>query len=456
MYKINTELLIFFSFLLIPIILIFIIFKLSKYIRFLNLISNTMSEFIKKKILYKPIPLYGPKIFRDIISSLNKVMLELQAYRAFQLNQILDERNISKVLIDSIPDSLLLLDENNNLLHYNQVSAEMLGIKHHDKFTNLIELIGKEHWAEPIKNILLENEKNEFEISVNVPYYYESISIRVPEASTRLKIENKADFEKKIYKIIKKKYTITSVKKYGVLILTKDITLQKEIEQMKEDFFNMITHDLRSPLTAIDGYTKLIYSMISKDEKLESYFNTIFSAIKKQNGMIDDILNYNKLKNKKLSLSLEKIKIEELVKIIISEHINVAKIKKIELSYKISTKKEEIIADNLLLQRILSNIIGNALKFTPSNGKINIEINEDMENFLFSVEDTGPGIPKYKIPLIFEKYGQLEEHKSQGFGLGLAMCKMAVELHQGKIWVESEIGKGSKFIFTIPKNIQQS
>jgi len=116
-------------------------------------------------------------------------------------------------LIDSIPDGLLLLDENNNLLHYNQVSAEMLGLKNSDKFTNITELLKKDYWIEPIKNILSESEKNEFEIDINVPYSYEITSIASPEASTRIKIEDKKNFIKKTYKIIKKKYTITSVKK---------------------------------------------------------------------------------------------------------------------------------------------------------------------------------------------------------------------------------------------------
>ena len=97
--------------------------------------------------------------------------------------------------------------------------------------------------------------------------------------------------------------------------------------------------------------------------------------------------------------------------------------------------------------------MGNSLKFTPGGGSITLSTWEDKEKVFFAVEDTGPGIPENKRKEIFEKYSQMEEHKSMGFGLGLAMCKMTVELHKGDIWVESEVGKGSKFIFTVSKSM---
>ena len=97
--------------------------------------------------------------------------------------------------------------------------------------------------------------------------------------------------------------------------------------------------------------------------------------------------------------------------------------------------------------------MGNSLKFTPGGGTITLSAWETSEEVFFAVEDTGPGIPENKRLEIFEKYSQMEEHKSMGFGLGLAMCKMTVELHKGRIWVESEVGKGSKFIFTVSKTM---
>ena len=103
-----------------------------------------------------------------------------------------------------------------------------------------------------------------------------------------------------------------------------------------------------------------------------------------------------------------------------------------------------------LLERVITNLVGNSLKFTPAGGSVSISCRQVAEDVIFTVEDTGPGVPEAQRAEIFKKYSQMEEHKYMGFGLGLAMCKMAVELHKGRIWVESEVGKGSKFIFSIP------
>jgi signal transduction histidine kinase len=114
--------------------------------------------------------------------------------------------------------------------------------------------------------------------------------------------------------------------------------------------------------------------------------------------------------------------------------------------------KIEFSGDGPLLERVIGNLVGNSIKFVPQGGTISLGCAETSGGVRFQVEDTGPGIPEDKREVIFNKYVQMEEHASFGFGLGLAMCRMAVELHKGRIWVESVVGAGSKFIFVIPKN----
>jgi signal transduction histidine kinase len=169
--------------------------------------------------------------------------------------------------------------------------------------------------------------------------------------------------------------------------------------------------------------------------------------------MIDDILNVTKLERGTMTLQLDTVDAETVITRIKDNHEPVAGPKNIKLVVAPPSPKVSFTADPTLLERVITNLMGNSLKFTPGGGTITLSAWEDDRQVFFAVQDTGPGIPEAKRKEIFEKYGQLEEHKSQGFGLGLAMCQMTVQLHKGDIWVESEVGKGSKFIFTVAKSL---
>ncbi|MEK7722553.1 MAG: HAMP domain-containing sensor histidine kinase, partial [Elusimicrobiota bacterium] len=217
--------------------------------------------------------------------------------------------------------------------------------------------------------------------------------------------------------------------------------------------FHMITHDMRAPLSTLHGYTELLIKKIPASPATDRFLASMLYSSRRLRGMIDDILNTTKLERGNMTLQLDSIDAGAIITRVRENHEPVAGPKNIKLSVALPPAKIWVTADPGLLERVISNLAGNSLKFTPGGGAIILSTWETPEEVFFAVEDTGPGIPENKRKEIFEKYSQLEEHKNMGFGLGLAMCKMTVELHKGRIWVESEVGKGSKFIFTISRSM---
>ena len=215
----------------------------------------------------------------------------------------------------------------------------------------------------------------------------------------------------------------------------------------------MITHDMRAPLSTLQGYTELLMKKIGPSPATDKYLQSMLYSSRRLRGMIDDILNTTKLERGTMTLQLDSVDAGALITRVRDNHEPVAGPKNIKLEAAVPAAPLKLTADPILIERVITNLMGNSLKFTPSGGTITLSTWEDAQKVYFAVQDTGPGIPENKRKEIFEKYSQMEEHKTQGFGLGLAMCKMTVELHKGDIWVESEVGKGSKFIFTVSKSM---
>jgi signal transduction histidine kinase/CheY-like chemotaxis protein len=228
----------------------------------------------------------------------------------------------------------------------------------------------------------------------------------------------------------------------------------KEIDKLKDEFLSNTSHELRTPINGIIGLSESLLNpkkyKLTNDSK--RYINMILSSGKRLSSLIDDILDYSKLKSKDIKLNILKVDLRQVVDSI----INVLKVtsqgKSIEFINDISYEFPYVSADEKRIQQILYNLIGNAIKFTEK-GHIKIYTNIVEKNSVLCVEDTGIGIPKDKLKNIFESFEQVDNSISRQFGgtgLGLSITKKLVELHNGEIWVESSHGLGSKFYFSLP------
>lgn len=368
----------------------------------------------------------------NLISALNRVMLELSAYRAFHLNQLVDERTKAQALIDTIADGILLTDDRGQLIYSNQIALKILDISGSEANITLPASVQQKEFLPVLSGIMASPEK------------YLKAEVMVTSQGEECSVD-------KNFRITSRQFLLATLKRPGRVIGIRDITAEREIESARETFFHMITHDMRAPLSSIQGYAQLIRKSAPPPPPMtEKYLDVILRASTRLNGMIEDILTTMKLENGEMALNPVEIEAGELCSRVFEVHGPMAAKKQIKFSIVLPPVKIPFSADATLLERVITNLVGNSLKFTPEGKTVKLTCGESSGEVVFCVEDSGPGIPKEKQTEIFEKYAQMEEHKYMGFGLGLAMCKMAVELHKGRIWVESEEGKGSKFSFAIP------
>jgi signal transduction histidine kinase len=237
----------------------------------------------------------------------------------------------------------------------------------------------------------------------------------------------------------------------GVLVLMREVTLELELERMKDEFFHAIVHDLRGPVTVIDGMVQVMRKR-ELGEREARYIELARLAAERLSDLIKNILDIAKFESGTMQLSAARFPSELLLAAVQEINRLPAEGKGVALDIESSTGGE-LVGDRALLDRVLMNLIGNALKFTPSGGRVSVGASAADAEVEFFVRDTGPGIPSDKVDAVFEKFKQLDRDAAAraGYGLGLSICKRIVEAHGGRIWVESQEGKGSRFVFRVPR-----
>jgi signal transduction histidine kinase len=232
----------------------------------------------------------------------------------------------------------------------------------------------------------------------------------------------------------------------------------KELDELKDSFVSSVSHELRSPLAAIDGYCDFLLEGFNRNmprEKQEKSLKIIKDATVRLTNFINNILDVAKIKAGRFELRRMSVSFEMLAGEISSLFESLAAQQKKRVISEVPKDLPEIDADPERVKQIVTNLIGNALKFTPEDALIAIgaQLMDDKKFIIGWVRDTGIGIPKEDLPKVFERFYQVKESgmkKPKGTGLGLTIVAEIIKLHGGKIWVESELGKGSVFKFTLP------
>ena len=272
--------------------------------------------------------------------------------------------------------------------------------------------------------------------------------------------------------IIKNRY---EVKKLDRLVSerTNDLRIEMEknealfkkvlkLEQNKNNYFVNLSHELRNPLNVLCSISQLIRNISKKDmfithEKLSYYMEIMDRNTSRLLKLINNIIDNTKIENNSYVLNKEDIDIVYLVEDIVTSIVKYIEGKNIDLIF--DTEFEEIIlaCDSEKIERIILNLISNSIKYTikeqTRHGKIEVDLSVRNNEVLISVKDNGIGISKEEIELIFNNFKRVDNklnRKTEGSGIGLSLVKALVEMHKGKIWAESEVGKGTKIVFSIP------
>jgi signal transduction histidine kinase len=237
--------------------------------------------------------------------------------------------------------------------------------------------------------------------------------------------------------------------------LRRSLKQLQELEALKDNLTGMIVHDLRTPLTALLGGLQTLERAGELNETQVELLSLSVQGGQTLLGMINDLLDISKLENGSLKLEYADIHVDDLIEKPLRQVAPLAAEKRITLRHDLPSDPLSLSADEEKLVRTLVNLLGNAIKFTPSGGTVSLCVHRSDQEaaLLFQVTDTGEGIPAEAFERIFEKFGQVESRhagRKMSTGLGLTFCKMVVEAHGGRIWVESELGEGSTFSFVIP------
>jgi len=366
-----------------------------------------------------------------LADTFNKMTGRLKQYNDMNVDRIIEEKTKTDAVIYSIADGLIMTDFSGRVMLLNRQARNMLDVKQEIENISLLDYIKDKSIAESLREMIIEkkDEKTTKEFRINK---------RIIEARTDTVKTEKG-------------------KNLGILTILHDITLEKQLETMKDDFIHSITHDLRSPMTSIRGFMEILLDGSAGEitEQQREFLQIMDDSSKKLLGLINNILDVAKLESGKIDITLSRVNAGRLVNNIVKALKLRAEKGQITLRAKETAKLPDINADAGLLERTIENLISNALKFTPAGGRVSVETEDFEDRIQVSVTDTGEGIPQNFLNKVFDKFQQVENSmtKKKGTGLGLAISRYIVEAHRGKIWVESEPGKGSKFQFYIPKNL---
>ncbi|KYH32611.1 sensor histidine kinase [Neomoorella mulderi] len=243
----------------------------------------------------------------------------------------------------------------------------------------------------------------------------------------------------------------------AAVAIIQDITAQKQLEQLRREFLASVSHDLRTPLSFIQGYAEALADGLAAGEKeRQEYTNIILAEAGRLRRLVDDLFDLNKMAAGQLSLEIADVDIGELLAGVARKYRPLLAEHKLELAVEIPPSLPGVRADAGRVEQIMANLLDNARHHTPPGGRIRITAGRAGNEIKVSVADTGSGIPPEDLPYIWERFYKVDKSRSRrdgGSGLGLAIVKSLVEAHGGRVEVESQLGEGSTFSFYLPLHI---
>lgn len=239
----------------------------------------------------------------------------------------------------------------------------------------------------------------------------------------------------------------------GRVCIMRDVTHFKELDTMKSEFVATVSHDLRSPLTLMRGYATMLDTVGELNEQQQGYVKKIVTGVENMSRLVNNLLDLGRIEIG-VGLQVENVTVMDIIERVTGALQLQAMQKNIQLSLELPKDMPHAVeADQALLHQAVYNLVENAIKYTPSAGKVTIRTLSQPDFLIFAVEDSGIGIPPEDTPHLFEKFyrGKQREARNQpGSGLGLAIVQSIAESHRGRVWVESAVGKGSTFYLQIP------
>ena len=340
-----------------------------------------------------------------------------------------------RLMFESANDGIAIIDLDGNLMQVNEAVLRMHG---YDSKAELIGRSGFELFAVKDRARAMENIKRTLETG------------RLGEIEYRLLRRDGSEFDAGIDGAVLRDAFGNPI---GFVVVVRDITERKKLEQLKDEFIGLVSHELRSPLTVITGAVNTVLTegaRLSPEETRQLLKDAALEA-KSLSHLLGNLLELSRARANRLVLYAEAISIRKVILDTVEEikHQSSAH----QFTMDIPRKLPPVYADQLRLERVLYNLLDNAVKYSPQGSEVRVSAKPGKEQLVIGVSDQGPGISLSDQAKLFRPFQRLEESRLEragGVGLGLLVCRRLVEAHGGRIWVESEPRRGSTFFFTIP------
>ncbi len=377
---------------------------------------------------------------QDLAQAFNRMSEEMRRYSEVRVDEIVSEKAKTEGIIFSSEDGIILTDQEGNVQLINPKATGILELEEGGRET----LSGRPVWSfvkddrlavAVRESIQGDSPKQIREVNLSAEgvrrYFSLSVSlVNAPEGSGTA---------------------------YWMVLLLRNITAEKELDQLKDDFLQSLTHDLRSPMTAIRGYLQVLSEEMAGPITAEQkkMLHIMENASTKLLHIVSNLLDTAKMSAGKLKLNLAECNLRQILPNTVELFYTEAAKKKITLTLDMPEELGFVKLDPSLLERVIINLVGNAIKFTPEGGFVTVKFSELSDRIQGQVIDTGAGFPAEFMSRIFKKFEQVSGTRG-GTGLGLAICKFIIDAHYGEIAVRCKQGEGTTFTFWVPKGLEQN
>ncbi len=332
------------------------------------------------------------------------------------------ERDKLNTILTSVRDGVLVMDNEKRIIFINAMAAEIFNIN------------GQQAVGEHVSRLI----------------YHDTFLSLVENAPQQL------PEQEEIHTLDGRFFSVqgADIPRVGVAFTLHDITHLKELDRLKSEFVNTVSHDLRSPLTAIMGYTELLGRIGPLTEQQQIFVERVQNSVANITALVNQLLDLGRIEAG-FDTHKELIDIGPVVRFAVDSMQLQAEEKSQDLVTHIEQELPAIMANPARIQQVAENLIGNAIKYTPSGGRIEVRVYSEEHQIILQVSDNGPGIPSPDQPYVFDKFyrGSNVAEETSGTGLGLAIVKSIVEAHNGRVWVESKLGEGSTFTVVFPSEL---
>ncbi len=354
------------------------------------------------------------------------------------------QRSMISDVVETVPHGIMALDAEGRITLINSTMEYMLKVRRGDALQNHFGGSLPPTASSLLSRLLSENHGEERELKIDIAGVEEVFGLTATDMHSAMG------------------------ERVGHVILCRDLKLSREvtklreIDAMKNDFLSLVSHELRTPLTSIMAYTEtlLMEGMVDTEEERREYLQIIYEEGDRLTRLINDVLDLTKMEAGKMEYVFEERDINEVIHQAVASTMPVAQQKSLKLTTDLAENLPPVRYDTDRIMQVLMNLLSNAVKFTEAGGAIDVrshlsppETGSSLPTVTVAVVDTGIGISPENVDRVFSKFEQVEsiDHHSIGTGLGMPICKSIIEEgHGGRIWLESEVGKGTTFFFRIP------